>query len=271
MPSIVVVSDSHLSPANPDGDHNWDAVVQHVARTEPDLVLHAGDISADGLDLQSDLTHARAQLDRLPVPWLAIPGNHDLGTPQRDRDLTLERRSRYEEVFGDRFWVAEFDRWRIVGLDAEDLTSDHPDDDASWAWTGDQLATDRPTVVVIHRPVAPSAAGLPPDDPAPEEGRRYLPWAVGQRLFDLLADSPMIALVSGHIHQWRSNSIAGSQWISAPSTWAMMDRNGQQAGEQVVGLVEFDLDAPDGARVVKPMGIEQHLSGGSRRALDSLR
>lgn len=272
MPSIAVVSDSHLSPANPDGDRNWDAVVDHVARTEPDLVLHAGDISADGMDLDADLIHAKAQLDRLPVPWLAIPGNHDLGIPQPERELTMERRARYEDVFGDRFWVAEFDRWRIVGLDAEELVSDHADDEAAWAWTAERLATDRPTVVLIHRPVAPSAAGLPADDPLPQNGRRYLPWPDGQRLFDLLVDSPMVALVSGHIHQWRSNSIAGSQWISAPSTWAVIDRDKQPAvGEKVVGLVEFELEAPERARVVRPAGIEQHISGGSRRPLDSSR
>lgn len=272
MPSIAVVSDSHLSMANPVADRNWDAVVDHLTRTEPDLVLHAGDISADGMDLQADLDHAKAQLDRLPVPWLAVPGNHDLGIPHRDRGLTLERRARYENVFGDRFWVSDLDRWRIVGLDTEELVSDHPDDDAAWAWTAEQLTSDRPTVVLLHRPVAPSAAGLPPDDPAPEDGRRYIPWAAGERLFDLLAQSPMVALISGHIHQWRSSTIAGSQWISAPSTWAYIDPNKQEAiGEKVVGLVEFELEAPEGAQVVKPAGIEQHISGGSRRPLDSSR
>ena len=48
---------------------------------------------------------------------------------------------------------------------------------------------------------------------------RFLKEDPGQRLHDLLADSSMVALVSGHIHQWRSNTIAGSQWISAPSTF----------------------------------------------------
>jgi hypothetical protein len=82
----------------------------------------------------------------------------------------------------------------------------------------------------------------------------------------------MVALVSGHIHQWRSDTIAGSQWISAPSTWAMIDRDRQPAvGEKVVGLVEFDLDAPEAARVIRPTGIEQHISRGSRRPLDSTR
>ena len=44
-------------------------------------------------------------LDALPVPWLAIPGNHDIGdlgatsSPVDDR-----RRAAYQEAFGPTTW-----------------------------------------------------------------------------------------------------------------------------------------------------------------------
>ncbi|HEX6420490.1 MAG TPA: metallophosphoesterase, partial [Acidimicrobiales bacterium] len=76
-PRLLVVSDTHLSPRTPEADTNWDAVVRHVAATRPDLVVHAGDVSLDGALAPGDLDHARRRLDRLPVPWRAVPGNHD--------------------------------------------------------------------------------------------------------------------------------------------------------------------------------------------------
>ncbi len=260
MSSIAVVSDSHLSAANPDGDRQWDAVVAHLAATKPDLVIHAGDISTRGDDGEADLDHARRQLDRLPVPWVAVPGNHDVGLPQEDWAVTEKRRTRFEEVMGPRFWVTDLDRFRIVGLDTEALSSGHPDDEASWAWTAEHLAGDRPTMVVVHRPVAPMAEH---DEDA---ARRYLTVEPRRRLLPLLADGPVTAVVSGHLHQWRSCAVGRSRWIWAPSTWAVIDAEFQPViGQKRNGIVELELDAPEQARLVEPAGIEQLVSSHSRR------
>ncbi len=261
MSSIAVVSDSHLSAANPDGDRQWDAIVAHIAATAPDLVVHAGDISTRGIDGEADLAHARLQLDRLPVPWVAVPGNHDVGLPNEDWTVTEKRRTRCEEIMGPRFWVTDLDRFRIVGLDTEALASGHPDDEASWAWIAEQLAGDRPTMLVLHRPVAPM---FDHDDDAV---RRYLTVEPRRRLLPLVADGPVVAVVSGHLHQWRSGSVGSSRWIWAPSTWAAIDDEVQPTiGEKRTGIVELELDAPDRARLVEPAGIEQLISSHRRRA-----
>ena len=261
MPSIAVVSDSHISMANPDAGRNWDAVIEHLTVTRPDLVIHAGDVTARGLDSSVDLGHARSQLDRLPVPWLVVPGNHDVGVPDVAWRVTTRRRARFEAAFGPRFWVSEQGDWRIVGLDTEALASGHLDDEASWAWTADQLSTDRPTVVVMHRPLAPLA-----DDEA-DADRRYLAEPGRTRLRRLLDEAPVEIVVSGHLHQWR-NLVSGSiRWIWAPSTWAAIDPTVQPViGEKTVGLVELDLAAPEQARLVRPAGIEHHLTSRALQA-----
>ena len=65
---LIVVSDSHLSEHTPEAAHNWDAVVGHVGVDEPDLVVHAGDLTAHGDGDGNEIDAARDQLDRLTAP-----------------------------------------------------------------------------------------------------------------------------------------------------------------------------------------------------------
>lgn len=291
MRRLAVVSDTHLSAANPKADLNWEAVLRHIEATSPDLVLHSGDISASGSIEWANLDYARAQLDRLPVPWRAVPGNHDLGGSESDRALTIERRLRYEDVFGPRFWSIGIGpdgigpggiglagpRWCIVGLDSQALTSGHPDDEIWWAWTADQLATGRPTLVILHLPIGPTG----PDEVDAE--RRYLTEPHRTRLARLLADAGTVrVVVSGHTHQWRSQVVDGIHRIWTPSTWSMIaDERHPIIGQKVLGLVELDLGGigidpggigvgahagsdPAGAiRLVRPDGLVDNVHGGA--------
>lgn len=257
MPGLVVVSDSHLAAGNHEAAGNWDAVLAHLEATGPDLVIHAGDISANGNDDPAELTNARAQLDRIPVPWLAVPGNHDLGGPEQDPTGIAERRTRYEAVFGDRFWTVEHRGWRLVGLDSETLSSGLAADEDHWAWTAEQLSGRGPILVVLHRPLAPIAEG------EQEIGRRFVGEPHRSRLRGLLADAPVEAVISGHAHQWRSARVDGIRWIWAPSTWAVVARQAEPViGHKAVGVVELDLDAVDEARTVLPVGMTPHVHDG---------
>ncbi len=265
MPTIAVVSDSHLSMAKPEADRNWDVVVDHLTITRPDLIIHGGDISADGDDVLADLEHAKNQLDRLPGPYLAVPGNHDVGDAEPEWALTRQRRIRYEDVFGGRFWVTDLDRWRIVGVDSQAIVSGHDDDEVWWEWIATQLATRRQTVVVLHRPIAPTAAD------EPDVGRRYLTEPARTRFRRLIAGpgggaGNVVAVITGHLHQWRSQVVDGVAWIWAPSTWAVMADDLQPTiGTKAVGLVELDLDAIGHPRLVTPDGMHRNVVTGSAK------
>lgn len=257
MPRLAVVSDSHLSAANPDADQNWEAVLGHLEATVPELVIHGGDITADGNNVADDLGYARAKLDRIPSPWLAVPGNHDLGGPETDPVLIHDRRDRYQEVFGDRFWTAELGSWRLVGLDSETLISGRVEDEPWWSWTAEQLRGDRPILVVLHRPVAPIADG------EREVGRRFIGEPNRSRLRRLLDAGPVEVVISGHAHQWRNGRVDGIRWIWAPSTWAMVGRQAEPVlGHKAVGILELDLDAIDDAELVVPTGMVGHVFSG---------
>ncbi len=82
-------------------------------------------LSLDGAHQPDDLRLARAQLDRLPVPWLAIPGNHDIGdnpspvTLRPSRCINVERCVRWNELIGADRWSVELPDWSLVAINAQ--------------------------------------------------------------------------------------------------------------------------------------------------------
>jgi Icc protein len=250
---VVQVSDSHLSPHAPFSDRHWDAVVAHVAATTPDLVVHTGDISAHGADDDADLRHARRRLEELPVPWLAIPGNHDIGdVDPTEQPIDDTRRSRYADAFGASRWITEQGGWRLVGIDAQTLLSDLPAADDEWQWLQDAVTADVPVALFLHRPLRPWRADTP------DEPRRYVSGVGRSRLTALLAASTVRLVGTGHVHQWWSGQLDGTTQVWAPSTWALVpDRVQPVIGDKIVGLVELELAADGTVRstFVRPDGV----------------
>ena len=99
---IGIMSDFHLGHSGVGYWHNRllydraeDIVRETVAllnRQSLDSVVILGDVTNDGSDAQLEL--ARSILDKLTVPWIVIPGNHD-------REAV--RTGRFIDVFGDHF------------------------------------------------------------------------------------------------------------------------------------------------------------------------
>lgn len=258
MLRIIQVSDSHLSSNAPFADSNWDAVVAHVNATRPDLVVHTGDISLDGAEHVADLLHARSQLNRLSVAWMAIPGNHDIGDiGETSQPVNATRRERYATVFGQGSWVIDVSGWRLVGVDVQTLAADLPASERLWRWLERTLAVDAPTVLFSHRPLQPWRADEI-DDP-----RRYLPEPARGRMHAAIDHGSVRLFASGHVHQARMlTAVAGHVW--APSTWASIPDVVQPLiGTKVVGLVEHDLhhDGEVCSRIVRPAAIEQVVIG----------
>ena len=129
---VLVVADSHLSERNPEAGRNWSAVVAHVEAVAPDLVIHVGDITADGAHHPEDLDHARDQLARIEAPVHVLPGNHDLGdnpfgAPPEDV-IDATRLDRYRQVFDADRWCVEVGAWRLLGIDTQLFDSGLADD-----------------------------------------------------------------------------------------------------------------------------------------------
>src|SRR5262245_15268422 len=78
-PVVVQVSDTHLSPPSQEFNGNWTAALEAINALNPDLVVHTGDLNSHDPDSDDDQDFAKAQMNRLTVPWIATPGNHDVG------------------------------------------------------------------------------------------------------------------------------------------------------------------------------------------------
>src|SRR4029453_7830051 len=93
------------SARNPAAARHWDWVVEHLAADPPDLVVHAGDAALDAGRDPAELTVVRQAMDRVPVPWAIVPGNHDLDGDLEGDDAASLAPFR-AEVGPDRFRVA---------------------------------------------------------------------------------------------------------------------------------------------------------------------
>ena len=255
---VTVVSDSHLSARNPAAALHWDWVVEHLAADPPDLVVHAGDAALDAGRDPAELRVVRQAMDRVPVPWAIVPGNHDL-----DDDLDSDQPAslaRYRAALGpDRFCVGA-GAWRVIGLNAMLLGAGSPDEAEQWEWLDQMLLPgDGPVALVLHKPVVPPPADLR-DSP-----QRYVPEPGRTRLLQLLRRAgghPLV--VSGHVHQCLRHLADGIDHIWAPATWASLPDSIQPpVGAKLVGVVALTLhdDGRHDVELQHPGGLRRVIAG----------
>jgi 3',5'-cyclic AMP phosphodiesterase CpdA len=262
---LTIVSDSHLSPRTPEAEANWSAVVDYVAKLVPDLVIHLGDLSLDGARDADDLRFARAQLDRLPVPWLAVPGNHDIGdnpssAVPNDLVVDAERCERWADLVGADRWSVELPGWKLVAINAQLIASGLPQEAEQWEWLQDELARNagrQSVALVTHKPLDADQEEL---SSAPSY--RFVPASGRRRLADLGGVGGIGLVLSGHVHQYRTLEIGSSTHVWAPTTWAVLGADQPIFGAKRCGVLSLALDP--GAfheALVEPDGMRQQTLG----------
>jgi 3',5'-cyclic AMP phosphodiesterase CpdA len=265
---VVVVSDTHLSPAAPEALANWDAVLRFVDDIQPDAVIHLGDVSLDGTHDAEDLVAARRRLDRLPAPWHAIPGNHDLGdnpwpglpsSGQIDESL----RQRWLDIMGPERWETAIGGRTVLAVDAQLFGSGLDAEDAQWEWLEARavaIAPGAPVVVCSHKPLLGGGA----EERSAAPPYRFVPEAAAARLDELLAHTRVELVLSGHVHQHRELHHRGVAHVWVPTSWAVLPDSAQPVfGQKLCGVVVVELDG-DGCchtAFVEPHGITQFTLG----------
>jgi 3',5'-cyclic AMP phosphodiesterase CpdA len=258
---ILVVSDTHLSPRTPEADANWAAVVALVARGGFELVVHVGDLTLDAIAEPGELARARQRLDALAVPWVAVPGNHDVGDNPGVSPGPETNASRIEPwvaAIGPDRWEVAVDGWTVLGVNAQLFGSDSAGESAQWAWLEDTLGSQpstRPIVFVCHKPLSAAA-----DEIATAPRHRFVPARARQRLQTQLEGRRVSVVVSGHVHQFRVLERERRHHVWAPTTWAVLPDDTQQTlGLKQCGVVALEL-GPDGVvhdELLCPPGMAQ--------------
>ncbi|QIB33666.1 phosphodiesterase [Ancylobacter pratisalsi] len=205
---------------------NFDALVAYVGamRPRPDLLLVSGDLAEAGVE--AEYAHVRAGLDNLGIPYLAVPGNHDMRAPMR---AALGPRTGSEA--GHLGLAADLPGLRVVGLDTLVEGAGHGAiGDAQLGWLQDILGAGdgRPVLLVLHHP--PFVTGIPAFDAIGlREGRSALEALLRGR-------SDIAGLLCGHVHRALVGTFAGHRVFVAPS-----------ASHQFA----LDLETPGSFRVVR--------------------
>ncbi len=265
---IAQISDTHLSDTKPFFVDNFRLIAQSIRRASPDLVLNSGDISLDGATsnaarAESDLASARRLHDEIGLPLSLLPGNHDLGDSQdapayggghEESHIDAERRARYLRHFGDDWWSFDVPGWRVLGIDAQLLGSDLAEAGAQDEAISAAIAGlgRRRLALFVHKPLFDQT----PDEDA--VGGRFLNPAPRRQLLARLAGVPLALVASGHVHQYRDTTVAGTRHVWCPSTgFVLPDRMQPRFGLKQVGYVEHILgdDGTYDSRFVRVPGV----------------
>jgi 3',5'-cyclic AMP phosphodiesterase CpdA len=217
MPIVAQISDLHLSRSRPFFQFNFEAVLDELARVRPDHIVVTGDLALNGAAVADDLAFARAQLDRLPAPWSAVPGNHDVGlvplAPDQHQPADDARRAQWLTLFGaDRFAIDVGD-WLLLGLNTQLLGGGLPAEAEQHDWLRGMLAhADRPAALFLHYPLFRHT----PDDP--DHGHTCVIPSARAALLDVIEGSAVKLVASGHLHREKRSDHRGIAFQWAPAT-----------------------------------------------------
>lgn len=181
---LIQVTDCHLH-ADPEARsrsgfplRQLHAVLEHVRRQRPDVLLVTGDISED--ETPASYRHAAEAFSAMECPWFWLPGNHD------HPHSMAEQHPIHDDI--------DLGRWRLLVLDTQVSGQPHGElGQAQLQGLAERLEhDDRPTLLAMHHPPL-------------EVGSAWMD-AIGlmdrEALWQTLAAYPQVrAILCGHIHQ----------------------------------------------------------------------
>jgi 3',5'-cyclic AMP phosphodiesterase CpdA len=256
---IIQISDTHLSPGKAHFTDNWPPVTRWVAEQCPDLVIHTGDVTVDGADVEEDLSSTLELMRGLGVRFRAVPGNHDVGDPRHDHQPVNEARlERWRAYFGPDRWVEDVEDCRLIGFDAMLLGSGEHEEalQASWLEAVMNDGGDRRIAWFLHRPLFLDN---------PDEGDTGY-WSVKPQpragLLELARRHSVALVASGHLHMAHDFERDGTRYVWAPSAAFLVGprmKAPPMPGEHRLGAVVYEIEGKNiEPRIVAVPGLSPH-------------
>lgn len=205
--TIVHVSDLHLEPRGaeqyPGLFDRIERIGEHVQRIGADLVIATGDLTNRGSSAPEHFDLARTWLESLRTPYLAVPGNHDLGANALRGEL-YPQLERYESCrYQDTGYAATFGpnpiSKRLVGdLVVFGIALRENDPDGAVGLLEEALTeTHGPVAIAGHYPIIPTRP-LNTRDAFGAYG--YVESTAKQLREVIRAHEQVIAYLCGHVH-----------------------------------------------------------------------
>lgn len=240
MTRIVQISDTHLSPGKAHFAANWEPLRRWILAQQPDLVVHTGDVTVDGADVDEDFAHCARLFAGLGVPVHLVPGNHDVGEPLHPHQpANAERVTRWRRHFGRDWWSLDVEGWRLIGLDAMLFGADIAGEREQLAWLDATLeaAGGRKIAWFMHKPLFLDT---------PDEGDTGY-WTVKPepraRILERVRRHGVAMIATGHLHKMHEHEHDECRYVWAPSSGFVVGERLQEPmpGEKKLGAVVHDF------------------------------
>jgi 3',5'-cyclic AMP phosphodiesterase CpdA len=240
MFKVVQISDTHISETKAHFADNWPKLANWVRAQSPDLVIHTGDVTVDGADHERELEYCAGLMDELGSPWLAVPGNHDVGDAKNIHQPVNDARiARWNRHYRADRWVRDIPGWRLVGLNALLIGSDDPQERQQERWLGEVLdaAGSRRSAWFLHRPL------FIEDPHEGDTGYWALKPAPRKRFLDLVDAHKVQLVASGHLHKSHRRDYASASYVWGPSSGFVVGPKEQPAmpGKAELGAVVYEF------------------------------
>lgn len=266
MPTILQLSDAHLSPRNTLFRANFACIRQAATATPPDLVVATGDLSLDGADRDEDLALAAEMHRAFPAPLLALPGNHDVGSHAHTmprQPIDAARLDRFAAHLGAGRGLVDLPGWRVVGLNSEVMGTGLAEETAQIAFIAEAAAGAgaRRIALFLHKPVFVTD----PADPI------FDYWSVPPHARASLApllDHPGLRLVASghlHVHHHEMRGKVAFAWAPPLSFVVRAEEQAGLPGTRCTGALLHHLHEDHVETVLlSPPGMEMPLLGDIR-------
>jgi 3',5'-cyclic AMP phosphodiesterase CpdA len=253
MTRVLQISDTHLSPTKAQFAPNWEPLRAWIVALRPDLVIHTGDVTVDGADVEDDLRHCAALLAALPAPTLATPGNHDVGEAGHPHQpVNSQRIAQWRRHFGPDWWRRDVENWRLIGFNSMLASSDLPDEAEQLDWLSRTMAEagGRRIAWFTHKPLFVDATD------EGDTGYWSVKPAARARLLALARRHDVAIVATGHLHRAHDNPLDGCRFIWGGSAGFLVGPGLQppMPGDAALGAVLYDFAGSDVAieRVAVP-------------------
>jgi len=253
---VIQITDTHLSPNKAHFNGNWEPLLAWIKQTGADLIIHTGDLTIDGADMEDDIAFSMELMRQLPVPVLILPGNHDVGhMPGSLQPVDAERLARWRRMVGPDRWVSDHGNWRLIGLNGLLFGQDDTEEEAQFVWLEQQLAErdGKRVAMFSHKPLFVDE---------PHEGDTGY-WGVRpaprKRLYDLIAKNDVALFASGHLHWAWKGQFENTTIVWGPSSAFIIDTlEREMPGERIVGAVIHTFDTDVTSEIVSLPSLTPH-------------
>lgn len=222
---LVVCSDMHVTPT----DHGSTKVYHRTAERFRRALTDAESLGVDAVVCTGDLTKDGERtefecvdeiLEHSPVPFFAVPGNHDVPKTFNEQESPPIERFETRYTPGQLPYHTRVGEIDLIGLDSASGPGDDLEDghggyvtEDQLAWLEETLAEATTPVVVLHHPIAPVSTHL-----ELFEHRDHYRLHNAEALLEVLTAGGVSLVLSGHIHWpfcWRAGDL---RQVVAPAT-----------------------------------------------------